>query len=100
MRKLILRPVAAADIDQIFDYTAERWNFLQAVNYTNAILETCHNLADGHLNGRDAGDIRPGFRRQTCRSHVIFYRLLPNNLEVVRILHQRMDFDSRLANEP
>jgi toxin ParE1/3/4 len=38
-------------------------------------------------------------RKCPCGSHVIFYRIDSVTLEVVRVLHQRMDFSARLSDE-
>lgn len=41
--------------------------------------------------GVECTDLRAGYRRYGVGSHAIFYRLAPDRIEVVRILHQRMD---------
>jgi toxin ParE1/3/4 len=51
--------------------------------------------ADPH-RGRCCDEIRPGYRKYPAGSHVLFYRLLPDGIDIVRILHRRMDFERHL----
>jgi toxin ParE1/3/4 len=43
--------------------------------------------------------VRAGYRSSRVGAHVIFYREFPEGIEVVRILHQRMDVRRQLASE-
>ncbi len=88
----VLSPKARADLDGVWDYTAERWDADQADRYVRQIAETVSRLADGTLPRRKADDVRAGYFRQPTGSHVIFYRQDPDGgIVVVRVLHQRMD---------
>ena len=41
-------------------------------------------------------EIHPGLYRRSCHTHLIFYRLVENgDIEIVRILHERMDIASK-----
>lgn len=64
------------------------------------MLDRCfQDLADEPLKGRDCRDIREGYRKYSAGRHVIFYRQLPNNaVEIVRILHARMDVGGHLSD--
>ena len=95
MRELRLSPAAAADLDAIWDYTAEHWSADQADRYTDDIRDACHALAAGRKTGR-ATDVRPGYLTYTLRAHIIYFRDRDNGIEVIRILHQRMDADRHL----
>ncbi len=46
--------------------------------------------------GRSAEDIRAGYFKYPTGSHVLFYRLTSQGIDVVRILHCIMDFDRHL----
>ncbi|MCL4716695.1 MAG: type II toxin-antitoxin system RelE/ParE family toxin [Hyphomonadaceae bacterium] len=46
--------------------------------------------------GRACDDIRPGYRRHNVGAHVLFYRVMGDVADVVRILHQRRDFRRHL----
>ncbi|MER2510694.1 MAG: type II toxin-antitoxin system RelE/ParE family toxin [Amaricoccus sp.] len=92
MIRPILRPRAVRDIGQIWDYTAAQWGVAQAERYVRALRDVCALLASGALSGTDASEILPGYRRIRSGRHVIFFRQLPDGgVEIVRVLHQRMD---------
>ena len=86
-----LTPAAQADLWEIWDYTARHWGEAQAVRYTRDIQVTCDGLSDGTLVGLSAEDVRPGYRKIGVGSHVMYYRERASALEIVRILHRRMD---------
>lgn len=92
MTGYILSPAARADIEQIWDYTAGRWGEEQAERYVLAIRDTCQELAKGTRQSRAACDIREGYRKTAIGSHILFFRRTDTSLvDIVRILHQRMD---------
>lgn len=83
---------AVADLSGIWDYTVEHWGLEQAERYIGGIRDTCEALACGQRRGQDAGHIRAGYRRELAGAHVLFFRVLDDGcIDVVRILHQRMD---------
>jgi toxin ParE1/3/4 len=46
--------------------------------------------------GQDCSDIRAGYWKIPSGSHVLFYRLTADGIDVVRILHERMDFERHI----
>ena len=90
MKKLFLLPSAQADIDLIWIYTAEHWDFHQADRYIDDILDACEALADG---GRQAKKFEPraGYFRYAVGSHVIYFHDDGDAMKIVRILHGAMD---------
>lgn len=47
--------------------------------------------------GRTCDDIRRGYRKLPAAFHTLFYRLTAENVvDVVRVLHQRMDTERHL----
>jgi toxin ParE1/3/4 len=46
--------------------------------------------------GRACPEIRRGYHKYRAGSHVLFYRLIDGGIEVVRILHEQMDFGRHL----
>ena len=97
MRGYLLSPAAQADLSQIWDYSARNWGEAQADRYILAIRDACAAIADGDKPGRAIDDIRPGYRTLAVQSHFLFYRVADTGLiDVVRILHQRMDVAAHL----
>jgi toxin ParE1/3/4 len=50
-------------------------------------------IAQNPQRGRPCDEIREGYRWYPSGSHVVFYRITTKEVVVVRILHQRMDFN-------
>lgn len=95
MSRLTFSPLATADIDGIWDYTAENWGLDQADQYTDDIRDACHDLANGEKRGRTV-DIRDGYLKYSVGSHFVFFRQMDSGIEVIRILHQGMDVKRHL----
>jgi toxin ParE1/3/4 len=55
-------------------------------------------LAANPFKGKDCSDIREGYWKLNVGSHIIFYRkALPDTIEIVRFLNERMDIDTQLS---
>jgi toxin ParE1/3/4 len=96
MRRCRLTPKAQADIDSIWNYTVERWNSDQAEKYLRQIADAMALIGDDPLRGRACDHIRAGYRRYAVGAHVLFYRTRKDGVEIIRILHRRMDFERHL----
>jgi toxin ParE1/3/4 len=97
MRRIILSPKAKVDLSQVWDYTFAEWGAEQSEKYIRelwaAIEEQCSDLT----KSVDISDVRKGYRKVRSGSHVIFFKVTKGGiLDVVRILHQKMDFDRHL----
>ncbi|MCL2345329.1 MAG: type II toxin-antitoxin system RelE/ParE family toxin [Desulfobulbus sp.] len=95
MKSLVFSPAAQSDMEVIWDYTVERWGLDQADRYTDDIRDACHDLTSGRRQGRPV-EVRPGYLKYLIGSHVVFFRDHGDQLEVVRILHGRMDVGRHL----
>lgn len=89
---------AQIDIESIWLYTYETWSIEQADRYFNLIIDEIEFLASNPNSGKDFNYIRKGYYRSKVKSHFIFYKinLNENEIEIIRILHQQMDVESRL----
>jgi toxin ParE1/3/4 len=97
MSGFLLSPAARADLTEIWDYTASRWGVEQAERYVRELTTACQGLADQRLTGRTIDDVRAGYSKLAVGSHFLFYRRTDSGLiDVVRILHQRMDIPERM----
>ena len=96
MSRLRLTPAARADLDSIWDYTVSTWDMVQAEAYLQTLLHTMQTLADTPGLGRSIEDIRPGYLKFPAASHVIYYRSCDGGIDVIRILHKRMDVDRHI----
>jgi toxin ParE1/3/4 len=102
---------AAAELDfaNIVKWTTENFGARQARIYQKTLVQTIVELAEGpDVAGSKARDeIMPGLRtvhvaRHGRRgSHFLMYRVAPKTtIEIVRILHDRMDLRRHLPSAP
>ncbi len=94
MRTLRLTNRARADLREIGRYTQERWG----VGRRDAYLDDLTAAALSLVREPERGSMHldPDVRRLTVRSHVLYYRLTPDFVRVLRILHGAMDPARRL----
>lgn len=91
MRGFALSPAAQADLDDIWDYTVDRWGEDQAARYVTDIRDACQGLAAGTRHSRPS-DVRHGYHKCLSGAHILYFRIADDGtIIVIRILHQRMD---------
>lgn len=97
MASYFLSKKAIDDLSAIWEYTFETWSEHQADSYYLALVEDCQKLAyQSHL-GRNYTEISADIFGYKSGEHLIFYRKLnQSNIEVIRILHSRMDLKRRI----
>ncbi|MGZ5006378.1 MAG: type II toxin-antitoxin system RelE/ParE family toxin [Methylobacter sp.] len=89
---------AKNDLKSIARYTQEIWGRDQRNKYL-AILDNCfHLLADEPGLGMACDEIRKNYRKFCIERHIIFYRKVADDIDVVRILHCRMDVEKQLSD--
>lgn len=91
MNQYRLTPAAQRDLSSIWDYTVERWDVRQAETYLNELRAAIERVAADPRRGRSCDEVREGYRRYSIGSHILFYVESGNGVDVIRILHQRMD---------
>ena len=110
-RRWRVRLSAAAELDfaNILKWTTENFSVRQSRVYRDTLIQAIGELADGaDVAGSKARDeIMPGLRtlhvaRHGRRgSHFLMYRAVPKNtIEIVRILHDRMDLKRHVPSAP
>jgi toxin ParE1/3/4 len=94
--RYVLSPRAQTDLDEIWAYTEDHWGLDQAETYTRDIWQRIEDVAERPTIGQDCSDIRAGYYKISCGSHFLFYRLIAQGIDIVRILHERMDFERHI----
>ena len=98
MPEYIISEKALEDINNIWIYTAENWSVEQADRYYNLIFDEIEYIVHNLDMARDFGKIRKSYRYSKVKSHLIFFKKdKTNKIEVVRVLHERMDIENRLT---
>lgn len=90
---------ASKDIENIWLYTFENWSQEQADRYINLIFDEIEYLFQNANSGKDFSYVRKDYRCSKVKSHLIFYKKTEkqNEIEIIRILHQRMDVENKLS---
>jgi toxin ParE1/3/4 len=103
MARVIRSPRAKRDMVEVLLRTNERWGIDQARAYAELIQDALVAIAKDPRCGKARDDIRPGVRalhigqRGRPARHVLFYRInAKGTVEVVRFLHDAMDFRQHL----
>lgn len=91
MAEYRLAPAAERDLEDIATYTRDQWGTEQASRYTDRLTIAFEELARAPKAAPACDHIRPGYRRRSVERHVIYFRIAPYGIAVVRILHDRMD---------
>jgi toxin ParE1/3/4 len=89
--KVVVSPAAEADLAEIFQHTLENWGSDQASEYIDLLVARFKWLTTNRSLWRSRDDLRPGLCGQYEGRHLIVYREVERDVQVVRVLHQRMD---------
>ena len=93
MPKILKRPLAENDLEEIWWYLAQ--DDPDAANrFLDKIEERCRALAQFPNMGVSRDELHPGLRSLPVGKYLIFYTLIPDGIEVVRLLHGMMDIDA------
>jgi toxin ParE1/3/4 len=92
MAEYIISEKALEDLNNIWIYTAENWSVEQANRYYNLIVDEIEYVSENFGTTKDFGNVRKDYK------HLLFYKKTENTeMEVVRILHERMDIKNRIS---
>ncbi|HEX8466904.1 MAG TPA: type II toxin-antitoxin system RelE/ParE family toxin [Allosphingosinicella sp.] len=88
---------ATADLDEIWDYSEQNWGREQAIRYTTEIIARCGELVEGKIVPQEI-ELKSGrYFRIRSGSHFIFISEMPDQLQIIRILHQKRDIEAALG---
>lgn len=97
MANFRIKAAAKTDLKGIARFTENTWGRKQRNNYIAEFDRAFHQLAEKNELGTSCDHIRTGYRVFPIGSHIIFYKIADqNNVDIIRVLHKRMDVSSRL----
>ncbi len=100
MAKYNLTKKAVDDLTRIWNYTFDKWSENQADKYYLMLLENCHQIACNPELGKNYSVITENLLGCKAGRHIIFYRKIEKNeVEIIRILHERMDLKNRMTEK-
>jgi toxin ParE1/3/4 len=97
MPDVILRPEAVRDLEDIADYTIDQWGKEQARLYVGELRQSIERLGSTGERYPLVDTLFPGLRRMRSRHHLIYYVVDDRVVEIIRVLHERMDVNARLC---
>lgn len=98
MAKVILRQAAIDDLNAIWNYTFEKWSENQADKYYTTIKLACKGIGESPDIGKEYDGISTDLLGLQSGKHLIFYKMLSKDeIEVIRILHERIDLKHRIS---
>lgn len=86
-----LTPRAAKDVDHIAAYTLKQWGSAKMAEYLRTLHQRFEWLASNPFAGRERNDVHPGYRSFPEGSHVIFYLVSDEYVDIIGVPHQSMD---------
>ena len=94
MKQILFSGKARQDLLAIRAHTESFWSLQQAIYYRDLLLDECFSIPE-----RERIFSYPKYKAYSythCGHHYIFFRSLENEIKVVRILHEKMNFASHL----
>jgi len=98
--KLFIAPAAKDDLTDIYQFGLSHWGKTQSDNYLAAIKDQFWMLIDQPLMGVERSELLLNTRSLTIQSHIVFYRVIPGLIEIIRVLHGRQDPQRHLSTSP
>jgi toxin ParE1/3/4 len=91
MRRYILAPRAARDLDEIWVYIAEHGSVEAAERVRTSLRAGCTRIAEYPAIGALRNDIQPGWRNLVVEKYRIYYRQAGRNVRILRVVHAARD---------
>lgn len=95
MTKFHYTSKAVDDLSNIWNHTADEWAEDQAEMYYEILIASCRKIVETPiLFGRQYEEIA----ESKANRHINFYHIMEDvDIEIVRILHERMDLKIRIG---
>jgi toxin ParE1/3/4 len=99
VRRIIWAPSAKQDLREIRRYYARIASPEVADNLLREIGRAGQRIASNPLAWRARDELTPGLRSAFARPYTLFYRVRSNDIEIVRVLHERRDFPALFSKD-
>ena len=96
MPRIIKQVQAEQDLLDIWLHTFNEWGEQQADNYLDDLDAAIQLLAQQPLMCRERLELTPPVRIHPHAHHLIVYLALEDGINLVRVLHENMDYESQL----
>jgi toxin ParE1/3/4 len=86
-----ITPTAKAHLIDIWLYTANTWGEARADSYLMEIDKKFQTLVANPSIGKSRPEIKNGYHSIPANKHVVFYTITEEYVNIIGILHARMD---------
>ncbi len=96
MMQVIISPEAESDLKEIGIFTEQNWGPKQRKKYLEQLVQRMHFLAAHRALAKRRNDLPDAPYSFHESKHVIFFREVSQGIEIIRVLHEAMDFPRHL----
>jgi len=97
--KIHISHKARKDLEDIYIYSSKEWGEKQADKYFDELSKSINKILSKNPNiGIACDHVRAGYRQYRVNEHLIFYKLIPQKIYIIRLLHKSMNFDNHFFN--
>jgi toxin ParE1/3/4 len=96
VKHLVIGDIAKADLKSIRRFSLRAWGPERTSEYMSVLRDTMKGLARQTVVNRERDDLRPGLRMAASGRHCVFFEADETRVLVVRVLHDRMDYQRHL----
>jgi toxin ParE1/3/4 len=96
MAEFRLTDRARADLIETYDVTERKFGAYQADAYYAGLIRSFGLLADFPRIGQAVDELAIGYRRFRFQSHLIFYTIQPDHVEIRAVVHSAQDIRPQL----
>lgn len=93
MSRCVIAPRASQDLNDISDYFVGR-DIEAGERLLKEFNEKCQNLMRFPKMGKSYGRILKELRGVPLRSYIIFYRVIPDGVEILRVISGRQNLET------
>jgi toxin ParE1/3/4 len=91
---LVWSAEAEDDLLSIWRFGSNEWSATVADDHQRLLWRSCERLLKNPELGKPRGEISTGLHSIFVDPHVVFYRISPDAIEIVRVLHHSEDVET------
>jgi toxin ParE1/3/4 len=98
MKRYLINVLASQDLNSIADHFTTN-NIEAGERFFQDFSRRCQQLVNFPNLGKSYGEIRPDLRGLPLDGYIIFYRILDDGIEILRVVSGRRDLPSLFEEE-
>ena len=91
MRQYVLSREAQISLQDIRGYSFEKFGKQQTIVYLRRLRDRMRYLAENPKSGQSRDELNVGYYSYFEGSHTIYYRIRPDHVDIIDVLHQSME---------